>query len=75
MHIANMKTVHFDCTAHDNREAAKQAFNILGRTEPDVFVFHQPKEVDWDLIRLAYEAGAEVVLTPFPDRYVSPSAR
>jgi hypothetical protein len=74
MHIANKKTVHFDCAAHASTEEAQQAFNSLKRSDPDVIVFHQPKEIAWALIRQAYETGAEVIMTPYPDRYVAPKA-
>jgi len=75
MHIANKKTVHFDCAAYESIEEAKNAFIVFHRGDPDVIVFHRPKEQDWELIRRAYESGAEVIMTPFPDRYVAPSTR
>jgi hypothetical protein len=75
MHIANQKTVHFDCTAYESFDEAKKAFIVFHRGAPDVIVFHQPEERDWELIRQAYESGAEVILTAYPERYVHPSKR
>lgn len=75
MHIANQKTVHIDCSQFTNSVAAKEAVHAYLRGDPDVVVFHQSKQEHWDLIRLVYETGAEVVLTPYPDRYVAPSSR